>query len=591
VFGQIFLDHWVYGKTLADLPLQVTAKLDGPSVILWYSLASLISMTDSDPSVTNPTPAESAALPLEELQLTPEWVKSSGKSYTEHSGGEREPRREGRRPDRDRHPARGQDRERRPRPPRPPEAGDRRGPRPEVRRGGPPPPRDRERASAPAAPPTLPVDVTFQPEDKGFAAMVEAMKQTQRAYALFDIAKLVLNKPERHVVKFVRQPAADGSREPMFLVMPGEYVCLRQDEAVRFVLRHQAAMIFKEKKTPIDPPKGSFTFVNRCGLTGVWLGPPNYHEYQSRLVRHHQQRLRHMPFDEFKSRIQTVKDPEAVTAWIESMSAKTEYECILDAEPKTFSTREELEKHFIETHLAQFVTAAPDVKISGTASRQLQHAALLEAVRLAWQQERKFPLRTANEMRGRLRHEGFHFFKDPKGITHISRIKPQRFESIAHLSEQIQKLIVYLREHFGSTRKQLLAHFVPQPVPTAPTPPSTPDVAAPAPAPALDAGAPPVPAPRMPSVEDRVLADLHWLIQDGYVVEFSNGRLWALADKPPQLVPAAAVPTTTKAPAESAIDTQTTTATEPVVEPPPTPEPVPAATESGEPSQGAPAVS
>jgi hypothetical protein len=38
----------------------------------------------------------------------------------------------------------------------------------------------------------------------------------------------------------------------------------------------------------------------------------------------------------------------------------------------------------------------------------------------------------------------------------------------------------------------------------------------------------------VPSEEDRVLADLHWLIQDGYVVEFSNGRLWALADKPPQ---------------------------------------------------------
>jgi hypothetical protein len=173
--------------------------------------------------------------------------------------------------------------------------------------------------------------------------MVEAMKLMQRAYALFDIAKLVLNKPERHVVKFVRQPAANGAREPLFLVTPGEHIFLRQDEAARFALRHHGEKVFKEKKTPIDPPKGSFTFVNRCGLTGVWLGPPNYHEYQSRLVRHHQQRLRHIPFDEFKSRIQTVKDPEAVKAWIESMSAKTEYECILDAEPKAFATREELE--------------------------------------------------------------------------------------------------------------------------------------------------------------------------------------------------------------------------------------------------------
>jgi len=545
-------------------------------------------MTDSDLPVANRMPAEDEALPLEELELTPQWVKSSGKSYANHSGGDREGRREGRRPDRDR--SRAPDRDQRPRSPRPPESGDRRGPRPEQRRGGPPPRRDAERRpAAPAAPPTLPIDVTFQPEDKGFAGMVEAMKQTQRAYTLFDIAKLVLNKPERHLVKFTRPPLANGTPEPLFLVMPGESVFLRQDEAVRFALRQHAAMILKEKKTPIDPPKGNFTFVNRCGLTGVWLGPPNYHEYQGRLVRHHQQRLRHMHFEEFKSRIQTVKDPEAVKAWVDSMSFKTEYECLLDPEPKTFSTRDEVEKHFVENHLAKFVTSAPEVRISGTASRQLQNPALLETVRLAWEQERKFPLKTANEMRGRLRHEGFHFFKDPKGITFISRIKPQRFESIGHLSEQIQKIILFLREHVGCKRKRLIEHFAPPTVAPSATasPTETPapsaDTVAIASGLATDASAPAVPAPVMPSAEDRVLADLHWLIQDGYVVEFSDGRLWAQPDKPPQPVSTKkpkAPPT--EAPAENATPLPEPTATEQSAEPAPVAEAAPQAAEDGD---------
>jgi hypothetical protein len=421
--------------------------------------------------------------------------------------------------------------------------------------------------------------------------MMEAMKQTTRGYTLFDIAKLVLNKPERHLVKFTRMAPADGAREPLFLVSPSENVFLRQDEATRFALRHHGEMIFREKRTPIDPPKGNFTFVNRCGFTGVWLGPPNYHEYQSRLVRHHQQRLRHIPFDEFKSRIQTVRDPEAVKAWLDFMSAKTEYECILDAEPKAFASREELEKHFVETHLAQFVTAAPEVRISGAASRKLQNPALLECVRVVWQQERKFPLKTANEMRGRLRHEGFHFFKDPKGITHISRIKPQRFESIAHLSEQIQKIIVYLREHFGCTRKQLLAHFVPQLAPATAAPALTPDAAPPPPAPVTEESVPVVSAPVVPSEQDRLLADLHWLIQDGYVVEFSDGRLWALADKPPAPPPAATPPPApTEAPAENAVVTTAAT-TEPVAEPTPSAEAPPAAAEGNESNPIAPTVS
>jgi hypothetical protein len=298
--------------------------------------------------------------------------------------------------------------------------------------------------------------------------------------------------------------------------------------------------------------------------------------------------LRHMHFEEFKSRIQTVKDPEAVKAWVDSMSFKTEYECLLDPEPKTFSTRDEIENHFIENHLAKFVTSAPEVRISGVASRQLQNPALLETIRLTWEQERKFPLKTANEMRGRLRHEGFHFFKDPKGITFLSRIKPQKFESIAHLSEQIQKIILFLREHFGSKRKRLIEHMIPPPAAPAetPAPTQTPapagDTVAIASGLTTDASAPATPAPIMPSAEDRVLADLHWLIQDGYVVEFSDGRLWALADKPPQPVSTKkpkAPPTET--PAENAAASPEPT-TESPLETAPVAEAAPAAAEDGD---------
>jgi hypothetical protein len=502
-------------------------------------------MTDSDSPATNPASAENQTLPLEELELTPQWVKSAGKSYANHSGAGPEPKREGRRPDRDR--PRERNREQGRRPERPGGGADRRDRRPERRPGGPPRRSFNDRAPIPRPPVVAPVDIVFQPEEKGFAAMIETMKKAPRAYAFFDVAKLVLNKPERHYVKFTHKPAADGTRPPLFLVMPSENVFLRQDEAVRFALRHHAEMIFREKKTPVDPPKGNFTFVNRCGITGVWLGPPNYHEYQSRLIRHHQQRLRHMPFEEFRSRIQTVRDPEAIKAWVDSMSSKTEYECILDAEPKSFGTRDELEKHFVENHLAQFVTAVPEARIGGAASRQLHNPALLEALRLRWLEERKFPMNTANEIRGKLRHEGFHFFKDPKGITFISPIKLQRVESIAHLSEQIQKIILYLRQHFGCKRKQLLAYFVP-----AETTNKPPDVSStPAPTTEVDTGSPPAAAPQSvaSTEEERVLADLHWLIQDGYVVEFSDGRLWALPDKPPQPTPVAKPAPTTEQPA------------------------------------------
>ena len=192
-------------------------------------------------------------------------------------------------------------------------------------------------------------------------------------------------------------------------------------------------------------------------------------------------------------------------------------------------------------------------------------------------------------MRGRLRHDGFHFFKDPKGITFISRIKPQKFESIAHLSEQIQKIILFLREHFGSKRKRLIEHFAPPaaapaatPAPTE-TPAPSGDTVAIASGLTTDASAPAVPATVMPSAEDRILADLHWLIQDGYVVEFSDGRLWALGDKPPQPVSTKkpkAPPT--ERPAENAAASPEPTTTESPLETAPIAEAAPAAAEDGD---------
>ncbi len=496
---------------------------------------------------------DQAALPLDELQIAPEWVRAGGKSFESHTGEDRQSRRGGDRPWGDR-PREHKPRDRGPGsgPSRPPGPQDRRGrgPRPEGRRpegarpGGPRPggPRPDDRQRAPAAPAPAPVEVAFLPDEKALGVMIEAMKVGTKTYALFDIAKLILNKPERHAVKLARQPGADGTRAPLFLVVDGGVPFLNQDDALRFILNRQGGKVFKEERKPVDPPKGNFTFVNRCGFTGEWLGPPNYHEYQSRLIRHHQQRLRHIPFEEFKARIQTVKDPEAVKAWVESKSSTIEFQCLLDTEPKSFPSHTELVKHLVDTHLAQLVTVAPEIQLSGLASRQIDHRGMLEAVRTAWNAEWKFPLKTATQLSEKLRQEGFHFFKR-KGVTYVGHIKPKRFESTEGLSERIKKILAFLRTHPDAKRKKLLEHFVPAapapaPQETAPVPASQEAVGVPAAE--IVPAAPMAPAAIL-TEEDAVLADLHWLIQDGYVVDFSDGRLWALDDKPPKAAPAPAL--------------------------------------------------
>jgi len=575
--------------------------------------------------------------------LTPDWVKEPTQKFAQHPGDTGGPR--GRGPgDRDR---RGPPRRRQGPPsgggggPPRPDGGDHQGrSRPDrgrpgkgssYRQPGPPP-------IAPA-----PVEVVFAPEEKGFAAMVAAMKQSGRAYALFDLARLILSKPERHVVRLSRRPGAEGTPPPSLVyVAASESAFVDRAEALRHLFARHRNLISRELKTPIDPPKGNFTFVNRCGVTGAWLGPPNYHEYQARLVRHHQSHVRHLPFEQFKARIETIRDPEAVQAWLNAMSMRTEFACRCcepaapapapaapesatpaaatespappatpdpaepvagtaddggeadavaetpaaeataeaasepaesAAAPETggvvFATLRELEQHIEAQHLDQFVTVLPEVTLTGTGARQSVQRGIAAAVRIAWESERRFPLKTVNLLRPRLQREGFYFFKHPSGVTYITRTRPQRFTAGQDLSDQVQRIIAGVRSPHGCTHKQLLDRFLP----AAPTPPADPPATTtagsdtaekkPAPAesdavkkPAAPAKTAAVPPAVIQEIETRLAGDLHWLIDEGFVVEFADGRLWAMDEKklPPPEPPKAKPPAkeSPAAPAETA---------------------------------------
>ncbi len=418
--------------------------------------------------LVNSEPAQQPdGLSLDELNIAPAWTKTPAKSFDHHAGEDRERKPARSRPDQ---PRRDRPRERGRRP---------------VAAGKPAP------ARPPAKPslPPLAIEVTFIPEEKALAPMFETMKQSSRAYALFDLAKLILNRAERHRIKLARK---DG---PLYRTLLEENVFLTEADALRYTFRRCGDRLFSEAKKPVEPPKGNFQFVNRCGLTGEWLGPPNFHEYQSRLVKHHQSRLPHVPFEKFKASIETVRDEAAVRAWIESRSTATQYTCLLCREPVVFDERADAENHVRQNHLSVLVATSPVVELTGVASRQLE-GRLLEFVRQRWEQERRFPIGTVNELRPYLMKAGFHFFKRDRSITYVTPIKLNRFESIAHLTEHVQKIITFLRANPNATRKQLIEHF----------------------------GA---------ADETLLAADLHWLIQDGYVVEFFDGRLWAPEDKKP----------------------------------------------------------
>ena len=136
------------------------------------------------------------------------------------------------------------------------------------------------------------------------------------------------------------------------------------------MLHKHFSTFYQAERTATEPPKGKYTFVAQCGMSGVILGPPNYHDYQNQLRKLHAERFSRMPFEMFKSRVKIVRDEAVVKKWIEDQSFKTEYVCLNIPEPLRLDNREAVEKHFRETHKENIIKPVESHTLNGDGSAQ-----------------------------------------------------------------------------------------------------------------------------------------------------------------------------------------------------------------------------
>ncbi|HTD88416.1 MAG TPA: hypothetical protein VK850_17720, partial [Candidatus Binatia bacterium] len=465
---------------------------------------------------------------LEKLFL-PAWAQEppSAKHYAQYEGGEqrpeRKPGRHGPRPPRREGGPGERPRENRSRDGRP--GDDRRGPRREG--GGKPFNRDqrpafrredtRERREPPPAPPEI--NLTLVPDAKGVESLARQIKMTGRAYPLFDIARLILQKPERYAVNFSVKKKPDGQvAQPLFVCALDDTLWLSEDEAVAHVLRNHFATFYQADRTATEPPKGKYTFVAQCGMSGAILGPPNHHDYQNQLHKLHNERFSRMPFEAFKARVKIVRDEEVVKKWVDDQSWKTEFICLNMPEPLRLENREGVEKHFREVHKDNIIKPVESHTLNGVAAQKLRSAELTRFLRFMWDEQRRFPLQIATILSQQFAEHGLQFFKVNKTLTHVSVARPHFLDvETTPLSEGIKRIVDFISAHPKSTRRKLVEALAPSPtvipIPAAPSAPAEGAAAAAAPT----ANAPTEPAGPTPE-QTVVIADLHWLIHQGHVI-------------------------------------------------------------------------
>jgi hypothetical protein len=458
----------------------------------------------------------------------------------------------------------------------------------------------------------------FYPEDSSFNTLVQTIRKSCRTVELFEIARTVVAKTDRFVVVVshkaptasqatagarpaeaaAAEGAAPAKARPVLHISVPDGIPFESDEAaVAHVMSKHLDKFFDSAEVEVDPPKGNFQVINKCGVTGELLGPPNYHRYTQIVQQHFAAKISRMPFEAFKSRIETIRDPEIVNQWLAKMKKTTRYtwkfgakaeakpaveapaaEAAKPAEAEapaapapaepadnqpvaeasapqaeapaaapaaepvaekpagpTFDTLEEARTYLLTHARDKVVRTTENARFHGKVAETMPPGEIRRAIEGALERQRRFPLDTANALRGRLRREHFTIFKKgSKGVSYVCAVKRKFRVPGQTFADSIGALISFIEANPMIRASELAPKFLgiqfaPAPQPAAPAPAEGGGEAAAAPAKA---------EPALSFDErakiSRMQGDLMWLVREGYVTEFIDGRLFA----PPPMVEA-----------------------------------------------------
>jgi hypothetical protein len=275
---------------------------------------------------------------------------------------------------------------------------------------------------------------------------------------------MILKRPERFDVRFdVATDEKGVVKAPLFVCSLDGSVWLSESEVTEHVLKNFFDNFYQTEKTPSNPPKGVYTFVAQCGMSGIILGPPNYHDYQRTLHQVHSEKFPRMDFETFKSRVKIVRDEEVVKQWIDERSWKTDYVCLNVPEPLTLDSREAVEAHFKSNHLPNLISSVQHVTVHANEEDHLGSAALKAWLRRVREEQRRFPIRVVNALSQQFARQGLQFFKVNKTVTHVSVARPRYLDvNVTPVSDLVKRIVDYIENHKNCTPAQLVSDLTPE---------------------------------------------------------------------------------------------------------------------------------
>lgn len=345
------------------------------------------------------------------------------------------------------------------------------------------------------------VAFTIYPEDEPFDLLVQSIRSSLKVHELFELTRLILEKPDRMVV--VVHPLSEEA-PPLAQSIPDGKLYLNREPALAHAAQQVLSSYFEVREEEVDPPSGNFPSVLRCRKTQALLPPRNYHLYAALLREHQRRRLPEMSVEAVERQLEPIADEAVIQEWVDSMSRRSTY--VLrpvkgeeSAEPTMFPDREKALQYLMRTRREALVRESRSVRLSAKELLEHEEPAIAGSFRDYVEEQKRFPLESSHQVRAKLRKARMQLFKQGrKGITYVSAVRRKHRPAGQRFADSVERILATL-EQAGRTMtvRELAAQFFPE---------------------AVDG--------EIPAEEKKRLAqDLLWLKSEGYLLEYASGAL------------------------------------------------------------------
>ena len=344
----------------------------------------------------------------------------------------------------------------------------------------------------------LDAEIKILPETKSLGTIIRKLQGDSHAYKLKDLAYFFLDNPSSILLKVTprKTPESSPSAPAFFQCRACGFASTKEEDVVEHAVAVHLGDYYDSKEVEVEPPKGNFNCVAKCGLSGVLLGPPNIHEFASVVREMVRTRYPDMSEQQYRSHIEMLRDAESIEQWRQGATKRTMFfaKGTADQEGARALTRTEAESEFRVSYLASLLDRPKHLMVTAEQAMKSPLKPLVWAAKDALEQERRAPYNICFALRGAFHHRKLKFFRvnDAHGQEFVTNVELKEFDA-EHAIPELAAMAKFIAEHPCCDLKEL------------------------------------------PPGEDSV-KHLQWLVSTGHVVAFTNG-VYSIVEKYPKYGP------------------------------------------------------